>query len=300
MPKSACRGQVKAFKLIQSKMPGKEKVIPILSLPLVAFTITASVAGLLTPGFYSKETPNWAAQSLGQDIINLFFITPVLIITAILASQKNKTALPIWAGANLYLAYTFVIYCFDVHFNQLFLIYCFCLGLSVSSFIYFLIALRNDCPGSDLVTKTPLRFIGIYFIILSVLFYLLWLGDIFPHLLNNKIPPKLMEIGLATSPVEVLDLALILPSIFVTGILLLKGISIGFIMTPVLLTFFVLMDVTISVLAVYTKVKGLSGDISIAILMAMLGIFSAILLIIYFINIRNDNLKYYNDPDEVA
>jgi hypothetical protein len=278
-------------------MPGKEKIIPLLSLPLTAFTITASVAGLLAPGFYAKETRNWAAQSLGQDIIDLFIITPVLIVTAILASQKNKTALPIWGGVNLYLAYTFTIYCFAIHFNQLFLIYCFCFGLSVYSFIYFLVALKKDCPGNDLRHKTPLRFIGIYFIIISVLFYLLWLADIFPPLLNNGISPTLAKTGLITNPVEVLDLALVLPCIFLTGVFLLNGRSIGFVLTPVLLTFFILMDITISILTIYTNAKAAGGDISIAIVMAMLAIFSAVLLIIYFINIRSCNLRYYNERE---
>ncbi|HWC52072.1 MAG TPA: hypothetical protein VG676_00705 [Chitinophagaceae bacterium] len=277
-------------------MPGKEKIIPIISLPLAAFTITASVAGLLAPGFYAKETRIWATQSLGQDIIDLFFITPVLIVTSILASQKNKTALPIWAGTNLYLAYTFAIYCFDVHFNQLFLFYCFCFGLSVFSFIYFLVVLKSDAPGNGLRHKTPLRFIGIYFIIISVLFYFLWLADIFPFLLKSSVPTKLAETGMFTNPVEVLDLSLVLPSIFVTGIFLLNGRSMGFVLTPVILTFIILMDLTISVLTVYASINKVATDISIAIVMTMLGIFSAALLIIYFINIRSRNLRYYNDP----
>lgn len=276
-------------------MPGKEKIIPILSLPLAAFIITASVAGLLTPGFYSKETHNWAAQSMGQDSIDLFMITPVLIVSAILASQKNKTMLPVWGGANLYLVYTFTIYCFDVHFNQLFLIYCFCFGLSAFSFIFFLIALKNDCPGNNLRHRTPLRFIGIYFIIISVLFYLLWMADIFPPILKNTIPEKLVGTGLFTNPAEVLDLSLVLPGIFITGIFLLNGRSIGFVLTPVLLTFIILMDITVSALTIYTNSKGLAIDISIAVVMAMLALFSAALLIIYFINIRSHNLRYYDE-----
>lgn len=278
-------------------MPGKEKIIPILSFPLVAFTIIASVTGLLAPGFYSKETPNWSSQSFCQDFIDLFLIVPVLIVTSILVSQKNKTATPVWAGTNLYLAYTFTIYCFDVHFNRLFLIYCFCFGLSVFSFLYFLIALKNDSPGNRVQHKTPLRFIGIFFIIISVLFYLLWLADIFPSLLNNTIPQKLTETGLFTNPVEVLDISLLLPCIFITGVFLLKRKPIGFILTPVLLTFFILMDITICALTVYIKSKNAATDISIAIVMAMLAVFSTALLIIYFINIKGDKLRYYSERD---
>lgn len=278
-------------------MPGKEKIIPILSLPLAAFTITASVASLLTPGFYSKETRNWAAQSLCQDSINLFLITPLLIVSAILLSQKNKTAIPIWAGINLYLAYTYTIYCFNVHFNQLFLIYCFCFGLSVFSFLYFLIALRNESPGNKARHRTPLRFIGIYFIIISSLFYLLWLADIFPPMLNKNIPLKLKETGLVTNPVEVLDLALVLPGIFITGFFLLNCRAIGFVLAPVVLSFIILMDITICALTIYSNIQIGATDVSIAIVMAMLAIFSTALLIIYFINIKSHNLRYYNDLD---
>lgn len=274
-------------------MPGREKIIPILSLPLAALTITASVTGLLSPGLYHKETLNWATQSIGQDITDLFLITPVLIVTAILAAQKNKISLPIWAGTNLYLAYTFTIYCFDVHFNQMFIIYCFCFGLSVFSFLYYLLVLRKESPGHEVRYKTPLRFIGIYFLIIASLFYLLWLGDIFPSLIANKTTPKLSETGLFTNPVEVLDLSLVLPGIFVTGIFLLNGKNIGYVLAPVLLAFLILMDITISVLTIYLGMKGLVPDISIAIVMAMMAIFSTVLLIIFFINIRICNLRYY-------
>lgn len=278
-------------------MPGKEKIVPVLSLPLAAFIIIASATGLLTPGFYAKETRPWAIQSTGQDAIDLFFIAPLLMAVTILVYQKNKTALPIWAGVNLYLAYTFAIYCFDVHFNRLFLFYCFCLGLSAFSFLYFLIVLKKESPGYNVRQKTPLRFIGIYFIIISVLFYLLWLADIFPSLLYNKIPDKLVETGLITNPVEILDLSLILPCVFTTGILLLNGKSMGFVLTPVLLSFIILMDVTLSVMNLTAYLKGMSTDTSIAFVMGMLAIFSIVLLIIFFINITSRNLKYYNNAD---
>lgn len=276
-------------------MPGKEKLIPALSLPLAALTITASVAGLLSPGFYAKETQNWAIQSAGQDIINLFLISPALIFCSILATQNNKPFISIWAGINLYLSYTFAIYCFDIHFNALFLIYCFCFGLSVFSFICFLLFLKYECPCSALRHKTPLRFIGIYFIIIAVLFYLMWLSNIFPAILSNSAPQNLKETGLFTNPVEVLDLSLILPAVFITGIFLLKGKKTGYKLTPVLLTFITLMSSTISFLNFYLSHKGRTNDISVFLVMAMFAIFSTILLIIYFINIKERNLRYYSD-----
>jgi len=36
--------------------------------------------GLFIPDTYAKETANWQAQALAQDIFDLFLITPLLLI----------------------------------------------------------------------------------------------------------------------------------------------------------------------------------------------------------------------------
>jgi hypothetical protein len=63
------------------KIDGKNKIILILSLPLVFFVIVASSMGLFVGGAYSKETVSWKIQAIGQDAIDLFLISPFLIIT---------------------------------------------------------------------------------------------------------------------------------------------------------------------------------------------------------------------------
>jgi hypothetical protein len=126
-----------------------------LSLPLVILLITVSILGLADPYVYLKETLNWRTQSLGQDIVDLFLISPILLITSILVYKKNQIALLLWSGAILYLIYTFVIYCFAVHFNYLFWVYCIILGLSFYSFVYFILMQLNE-PFKNMVNgKTP-------------------------------------------------------------------------------------------------------------------------------------------------
>src|SRR5689334_23124820 len=94
-----------------------------LSVPLALLIAYISIVGIFSPDFYSSETPNWQIQSLGQDIIDLVFILPVLLVTAVLASRIRKIGALLWGGVLVYLIYTFIIYCFDVHFNQLFIFY---------------------------------------------------------------------------------------------------------------------------------------------------------------------------------
>jgi uncharacterized membrane protein (DUF485 family) len=78
--------------------------------------------------------------------------------------------------------------------------------------------------------------------------------------------------------VQVLDLAIFLPAIFITGISLLRKKTLGNILTPVLLTFFILMDITIAFLVMIMKQKGIEADVSVAVVMAVLALLSAILL----------------------
>jgi hypothetical protein len=112
-----------------------------------------------------------------------------------------------------------------------------------------------------------------------VSFYILWLLDIVPSMLNNTIPKKLAEVGLFTNPVQVIDLSIFLPRVFITGVLLLKNNSIGHLLTPIILVFFILMDLTIAVLTIAMVKGGVGSSYSIAIIMSLLAIFSSVLFI---------------------
>jgi hypothetical protein len=267
------------------------KIILKLSLVLAALIIFASIYGLLTPGFYSVETPNWQAQSVGQDEINLFLISPVLIITAI-AGMKNKIAFRLWSGVNLYLIYTYVIYCFDVHFNNLFIIYCLILGSSFYSFLYFLVSQINEPIANEIYNKIVIKVIAVYFLIISCLFYFLWLSEIIPAIILHTLPKSIIETSLFTNPVQVIDLSIVLPGFFLTAIFLIRKKSTGLLLLPGMLVFCILMDITIGWLTNVTKIKGIEGGYPITIVMSVLALLSGVLLIWY--------LKSMRYPDEIG
>lgn len=264
----------------------QNKIILGLSLPLCFLITIVSNISLCTPDFYSAETLNWQAQSIGQDMIDLILIMPCLFITSVLANRSNKKAKMIWGGVVLYLTYTFTLYCFDVHFNQLFILYCLCLGLSFYALLYFLFTEQNKAGTAHIENKRVIRVIGIYFIIISVLFYVLWLSEIIPSVIQNTTPKSIEETGLFTNGVHILDLAVILPAIFLTGIFLLKQKPLGYILTPVILTFFILMDITIGTLVIVMKAKGLESDLILSPIMGLLALVSLILLFWYLKNTK--------------
>jgi len=265
----------------------KNEIVQWFSLPLAAIVIFVSVTGLATPGVYAAETPNWQAQSYGQDLADLFLVTPALIISSINAYQGRKSALFIWAGVVLYLLYTFLIYCFAIHFNKLFVFYCLALGLSFYSLLWFFYSLLKRKVKSEDFRNIPHRLIGIYFIIVSCLFYFLWLSEIIPAIMNGDIPESIKETGLLTNAVHVIDLSVFLPGIFIAGILILQRKIVGYYIAPVFLSFFILMDITIGGLVVLMKLRALGGSYAVSILMAILALVSTILLTWYFKSLKS-------------
>ena len=61
-----------------------------LTVPLSILTALVSYAGIFTASTYSTETIGYAAQGIGQDIVNLFLVVPILLITGFFAWRKSK------------------------------------------------------------------------------------------------------------------------------------------------------------------------------------------------------------------
>lgn len=244
------------------------------TLPLAVLVAVASLGGLLRPEPYELETEDWTTQSTAQDVVNLFLILPVFIIAGLFVRRGERLAEPIWGGSMLYLIYTFIIYCFSIHFNKLFLVYVASLGFSAWGFVYFIWHQQRRQTIQRLISVKVARVIGIYFVVIASVFYLLWLGEIVPSVWSGERPATLTSAGLPTNPVQVLDLSFFLPGIFLTGFLLFRNHTTGLMLAPVLLVFFVLMDITILVIFLAQHAAGAALNLVGVILIPALSLLS--------------------------
>ena len=252
-----------------------------------------SWVGLFTPDFYTLESINWQAQSTGQDILDLFLVSPALLICAAMAYRGSRPAKFTWAGVNLYLVYTFIIYAFDIHFNSLFYFYCLCLGLSFYSIVYFLYTetQRPETENADPVFIE--RIIGVYFIVTAILFYILWISDIMTAILYHTLPASLTLAGLPTNPVHVLDLAIVLPALCLTGVLLLRQHRMGRLLAPVILVFTLLMNLTIGGLNLVMHFRDLEMSWTVTIAMFVLAAFNFLLLLSYWKTLHTNQSRLH-------
>ncbi len=248
-----------------------------LSITLFFLIGAVSLTGLLNPDIYVFATPNWLAQTVGQDAFDLFIIAPLLLVSGLYAYVHNRLAWMIWGGTIAYLVYTFLIYCFCVTFNPLFGVYCAILGLSLFSLVWFI---QSSAPGNLNVRNRKFKIVaGYYLIVIAVTFYMLWLYEIIPASLAGELPASVAVAGLPTNPVHVIDLSMFLPSVFILGVELIKSKSMALYLTPVMLVFFILMDLTIAVLSAILMQQGEKGSIGVIIAMSILTLVSLSLLV---------------------
>jgi len=100
------------------------KILTVLTLLLAIALTIVSFFGAFVKDTYERDSASMAAQGKGQDLVDLFFVLPLLLLSFIFMQRNSKVAYYIYGGTIFYILYSFFIYCFGVYFNKLFLLYC--------------------------------------------------------------------------------------------------------------------------------------------------------------------------------
>ncbi|MFO8054063.1 MAG: hypothetical protein R6U19_02750 [Bacteroidales bacterium] len=259
----------------------KLNIITLLTVLLSVALAIVSYFGAFVEDTYARDTASMGAQGMGQDVVDLFLVVPLLIVSLILIYRNIKAGWFLLTGSVFYVLYSFFIYAFGLHFNQLFLLYCIIIGLSLYTFIFVLYEMnRMDIKGwfSD---NVPTRLIGYYFILIAVLFYTLWLKEVLPAILNDTVPQSVSDYELLVNPLHVLDIGIVLPGVIITAVMLMKNQRLGYILTPTLLIFIILLAIALIGMTLMLQVKGISDDTSVAGIFAVMAVISIGFLLMF-------------------
>ncbi len=245
---------------------------------LAFFVGISSALGLFFPGTYSREQLFYAAQGIGQDAINLILVVPILVACTFYALRGSRRALLWLGGPILYSLYSYILYAFTLHFNQLFLLYCTTLGLSFFAFIHWFFVAQTQVTQIKISQWTFLKSAAMLQIVIVLFFALLWLSEIIPALIRAQVPQSITTNGLVTNPVFALNLSIVLPALIISAFHLLKKQTLGIVLTPALLGFAFLMSAAIASMVLSTKLFGLKSDFSVAAVMITLSILCAYIM----------------------
>src|SRR6266699_2450702 len=253
---------------------------------LVAFLVLiASSAGLFLKSLYARETMSWTVQAYGQDIANIV-AAAALFIAVYFVSKGSVKAFLVWIGVLIALIYPYIIYAFDIHFNSLFLVYVAIVGLSFYTLVGSLMHLHLDNLQPSFAATTKARPVSVFLLLVAVLFALLWLSEDIPALLTGKIPQTVMESGLLTSPVHVLDLGLLLPAMIITSILLWRRKLLGYLLAIPLLVFSVLTGIGILTTFLAMSREGVPTSVGIEAFIAIIIVVSLVLSVLFLRGVK--------------
>jgi hypothetical protein len=184
-------------------------------------------------GLYAYDTVNSSSQEVGQDVVTLILGVPLLIAGMVLSRKGSLRGRLLLTGALGYFLYTYAAMSFLTAFNPLYLVYVALFSLSLFGFILALSGLDPDEVVRHLADGFPRRAIATYFIIVAGFLSLAWLGLVVPPMFSGK-PPAGLETAI-TMVIQSLDLGVIMPTSFITAILLLQKRPWGYTLATVVL-----------------------------------------------------------------
>ncbi len=234
------------------------KTLFILTLALCAVIAAASACGLVfEEELYTKNVPAYAVQIVGLDLGNLFVVVPVLLITAFLIRRGSKRAFIIWFGTLMYGLYIFTYNVFTLHFNRLFLLYAFEMGLVLYSLFIAVAGSTAEGIRDWFAPDTRTTAAGVFLLIAGLFFIGLWLSEIVTATISGVLPESAAISGLITAAFHALDLGVFFPAFLLSAILLFRKNGFGYLFAPAFMTFTTVMSLCLVFLSLMLARKGM-------------------------------------------
>ncbi|MFW6035633.1 MAG: GNAT family N-acetyltransferase [Halothermotrichaceae bacterium] len=283
-----------------------KKILTILVFAIVVLALAATLAGIFTEkgagtyeftsihgeevliygkGIYRNMAAVSAPDGIAQDIVTLVLAIPLLIISFLWAKKGSLKGRLLFAGVVFYFLFTYLLYMMLIMYNELFLIYVALASLSFFVFVITMISFDLEKLSNRFNQKLPVRFIGGFLIFAAVAVGLNWLGRIVPPLLDGSIVPQGLE-HYTTLPVQGLDLAFVLPTAFLSGVLLIKRNNYGYLMAPVFLNFLFIMMTAIAAKVFGQSLQGAEGVLPVLIVFSLFALTAAFCSLLIMRNLK--------------
>lgn len=221
-------------------------------------------------GLYRLESRSFAAQGQAQDAVTLLFGVPLLLVSLLLAVRGSLRGALLLSGTFAYFTYTYATYAFCLQYNPLFLVYVALLSLSLAGLVSSLFHLDAEELKSRFSGSAVRRAAVVFDFFVGTMIFLMWMGRILPGLLGGK-DATLIE-HYTTLPIQVMDLAFVVPLAVLAGIHLARDRALGYLLSGLFLVKGLSLGLALGAMIVWSAVRGLPVN------PAETAIFSAIIL----------------------
>lgn len=228
---------------------------------IVVLAVTAAVVGV----FYTTGEPRFTVENIYGESIELFgdgiykynsvlkagankgadiamLMVAMLFSCLTVLRSKSVTYRYMHVGLLSGLLYYSACLVFGVTFNRLFPVYVLLFSSALFAMIFLLGGLMRETRLPEKIRRTPMKGTAVFLIICGSS-VLLWLQFIIPALITGQ-PLSNIEVY-TTEPTFVLDLAIVFPVYIGCAIALFQKRDIGYKLAPVLLTFIIIIGLTV-------------------------------------------------------
>ncbi len=233
-------------------------------------------------GLYQYDSLSVASQGLAQDVVTLIVACPMLIISWMLSKKGSLKATLLLLGTLGYFLYTYVSYVFLWMLNPLFIVYVILMSSSFFAFTWLFSLIDLKKLANQFKSSLPVKTLGIIQISLGLMLILMWGSMIFQYMVSREIPTGLDHY--TTLVIQGLDLGFIVPVSILSGTLLLKGKSLGYLLSSVVITKGFTMGLAIVAMLIGQTIVGVSIGIG---EYAAFTIFSVLLMISLVLLLRS-------------
>lgn len=242
-----------------------------LNLIIAILVIIATLFGIFGNIYHNHH---WSdSQLVGQDVVSFFIAVIFLSFNFI----KGWRILFVKAGLLGYLIYTYVTFSFGPALNVMFFFYVAILSLSILSFIFHFIQINKIKFENNKDIWFTIG--GIYLIIVGVMLFFLWVGDIIGNLKGE--PLLVNPTGEPLLEVYALDLGFVIPAFIIGAILLFKQNRLGYILTSIMLVKSTTMGFALIGMTISLYIFGYSLEMFLIYLWGSLGIIGLLLTIFF-------------------
>lgn len=218
-------------------------------------SIRGKMVTIYGKGLYKDMSAEVVPQGIAQDYITLFAGIPLLIISLFMARKGSLKGKYLLTGTLGYFLVTYLFYTVMGMYNSMFLAYVVLMGVAFYAFIVQLISFDILGLCRRFQPSTPIKWTGAFLIFNSVSIALLWLSIVVPPLLNGTIIPGQAE-HYTTLIVQGLDLGILLPAAFISGMLLIRKNPYGYLLAPIYFVFLSLLMTALTAKVVAMKILG--------------------------------------------
>jgi len=184
-------------------------------------SVRGETVELYADGLYRHDTIFKGAANRGTDLVLLVAGVPLLVAGAFSYRRRSARGSLLLAGVLGWVLYVYATLAIGTAYNELFLVYVALFGAALAAFLGVLRSLDLRALESRLAKATPPRWVGWFLAIAGAFTAVMWTMPIVGGLLEGQ-PPALLGTN-TTLFTEALDLAIIVPAVFIAARHLLRG-----------------------------------------------------------------------------